>query len=198
MSPQEKKELVGYLKKETDRLNKAITKAHETGCFGRVAHHEQMRDAYLSALNTLISKKKIFFWFLLAIPLLFISANQEKDKTLAGKTFIITVSEKFPNEPRPFQCQLAFKDGKLHAKAMEVKSRHVCLPSGFSPGEYCLTVDSSEPAPTVIFSAISKKKNGETLLWLGHVSGNAIEGTMHWSGGANIYQAYDFSGTFKQ
>lgn len=53
MSPKEKKELVGYLKKETDRLTKAIRKAYETGRLGRVAHYEQMRDAFANTLNKL-------------------------------------------------------------------------------------------------------------------------------------------------
>lgn len=57
MSPKEKKELVGYLKKETDRLDKAISKAHETGRYGRVAHYEQMRDALVSTLSKIITEK---------------------------------------------------------------------------------------------------------------------------------------------
>ena len=53
MSPKEKKELVGYLEKETDRLDKAIRNARTAERWGRVANWEQMRDAYLNTLNKL-------------------------------------------------------------------------------------------------------------------------------------------------
>ena len=59
MSLKEKKELVGYLRKETDRLTKAIRKAHETERLGKVAHYEQMRDAFANTLSKLTNEQKM-------------------------------------------------------------------------------------------------------------------------------------------
>ena len=53
MTSKEKKELVGYLEKETERLTNAINEAQKNGSMGRTANHEQMRDAFRKFLNKL-------------------------------------------------------------------------------------------------------------------------------------------------
>lgn len=203
MSPKEKKELVGYLKKETDRLDKAIHKAHQTERLGRVVNYEQMRDALLITLNKLLTEKKSFLWLIVAM-LLFPSmtgqikkSEQEKDRILAGKIFVIEISEKPLKEAKPFQYQLAFKDGRLHPKPIKLGSKQDSLPVGFSSGDYSRTVDSSPPDTTIIFSSLSKKRGGETLLWLGYVTGSTIQGAVHWSSEKKKYKVYSFSGKLK-
>lgn len=204
MSPKERKELVGYLKKETDRLDKAIHKAHEIECLGRVVNYEQLRDAFLHTLNKLLTEKKGLLFLLTVGMLLFPSMKgqikkpeQEKDRILVGKIFVIEISEKPPKETKPFQYQLAFKGGRLHPKPIKLGSKQDSLPAGFSSGDYSRTVDSSPPDTTIIFSSLSKKSSGETLLWLGYVTGNTIQGAVHWSVAKKKYKLYSFSGKLK-
>jgi len=196
MSPKEKKELVGYLKKETDRLDKAIRNANKTKRLGRVAQYEQLRDAFASALNKLITGNKNLF-LMAAMFCWSAFTTQPSDTMLAGKIFAIEVSEKPAKETKSFQYQITFKDDKLFPIAIGLKSRQDSLPAGFSPGAYSRTVDSSDAVTTIIFSSLSKKKDGETLLWLGYVEGDNIQGAVHWSGGKNKYKVFTFFGKLK-
>jgi len=186
MSPKEKKELVGYLKNETDRLDKAIRKAHETERLGRVTHYEQMRDAFASILSKLISETKktglllvaalVTTVFMLFIPS--VSGAQTKmqntQNVLEGKTFVIQVYDYSPDGKKTGtykQDELTFIGGRLSSKVMS--KEYI-----FAPGSYSVKGDSS----VIAFAAdnINLLNGGETIFWLGAVKNDTIEGTMKW------------------
>lgn len=200
MTPKEQKELVGYLKKETKRLRNAIQKEEQKGNYGKVAHHKHSLDTFQKFLENIYSEnKKILFLFIVIQSFLFSSYSFiNNDTALSGKTFIVDISEKSCKEAKPFKYQIAFKDDKLCPKAIGIRNKQDSLPAGFSPGFYSRTIDSSESQQTIIFSSLSKKNCGETLLWLGYVEGNAIRGAVHWSGGKKKYKLFSFSGTLKE
>ncbi|MBI4930095.1 MAG: hypothetical protein HY841_04970 [Bacteroidetes bacterium] len=206
MSPKEKKELVGYLKKETDRLDRAISKAQSTGRFGRVANYEQMRDALASTLNKLITENKNPLLIIVALLLLLFppaggqitAPKQKPDKILSGKTFVIEPTEKWkPATAAPLMNELSFMDDQLHSNLINTPGKNDSLPSGFSSGSYTRMVDSSEAEVTILFAALSKKKNGETILWLGSVTGDTIQGTAHWSKRGKANKVFYFTGIKK-
>lgn len=74
MSKREKKELVGYLQKETKRLKDAIQRAEGKGDYGKVLHHQRSLDAYQKFLENIYSatKKQILF---LAVIIFFLSPS---------------------------------------------------------------------------------------------------------------------------
>src|SRR3990172_124294 len=205
MSPKEKKELVGYLKKETDRLDKAISKAHKTGRFGRVANYEQMRDAFAHTLNKLCSENKNPLLIIVALLLFLFPSNgqitepkKKPDKLLSGKTFVIELSEKLkPTTAAPLMDELRFMDDQLRSNVINATGKQDSLPAGFSSGTYTKMVDYSEVEATILFTSLSKKKSGETILWLGSVTGDTIQGTAHWSRKGKAGKVFYFTGTLK-
>jgi|ERR1035437_8961174 hypothetical protein len=125
---------------------------------------------YMKMKNTLHFILIIFFLFPFCLH------GQNKEKPLAGKTFVIQVYEYNPDGKKtgtPVQDELTFVGGKLYSKFMDKEFQ-------FSAENYLVKVDSSSAVTTISFVSISKRDNKEMLLWQGTVTGDTIKGSMKW------------------
>jgi hypothetical protein len=171
MAPKEKKELVGCLKKETNQIIRA-------SLLGLVAGIILFIIPAFTGKNT--------------------DSKKYRDKAISGKIFLIALSEKGKeNTVLPFRYQLRFKEDMLYPKIVGSENKQVSFPSGFSPGYYTHMVDSSDVPMTALFASKSKKRNGATLLWQGTITGNTIQGIMHWSEKGKANKVFSFSGILK-
>ena len=201
MLAREKKELVGYLQKETKRLKDAIQKAEEKSQFGKAEHHQRSLDAYEKFLENIYSDRKKPFLFLAAVMLAILTslsstqaaATKEKaSEFLSGKVFLVELAEKIRGVST--SCRLAFKGGKIRFSPIsEAYSSFAKFPAAFYYG----MVDSSQGG-MILFSAQSKNSSGETMLWIGSAEGSIIKGTIIWSDGKKRYKVYSFSGKLKE
>lgn len=204
MLPNEKSELVGYLKKETKRLRNAIQQAEAKNQYGKAAHHRQSLDAYQKFLENIFSESKPPF-LLIAVTLFAIlsrlasaEAQETKlpaNKILSGKIFAVEIVEHNQDKAIvPAKGILAFSAGKLSAGVVSTNSKEDFISAKFSPGFFYAMVDSTQGG-MLLFSSQTKNRSGETLLWIGSVEGSILKGTMIWSDGKTRYKIFSFSGT---
>ncbi|MBI3500823.1 MAG: hypothetical protein HY063_03430 [Bacteroidetes bacterium] len=203
MEANENTTLVRYLHKEAERLQQAITKAEKEEQYGRAAHHKLSLRAYqkfLENISTASGKAAFFFFNPIALALLLLlscsSVSVKEDPALSGKIFSVELFQKGKEAPgQQLPYLLFFKNGKLYSQPDSEKKKEALI-TGFLPGCYSRMVDSSGVETTIIFAAMSKKRNGETLLWQGSITGEKIQGALHWAAGQH-YKIFSFNGTLK-
>lgn len=103
--------------------------------------------------------------------------KNKADNFLEGKTFIIELYDYNPEGKKtgtPVRDEITFVGGKLSSKLMNKEYM-------FSPGNYSTKADSSKGNSTILFVAENKNpENGNTLFWMGSITGDTIERTMKW------------------
>lgn len=118
--------------------------------------------------------------------------KKEKDKELDGKIFTIQLTEEGKKAGKEVEDEVSFKSNKFKSKVMFEKNK-------FGPGEYTVTVDSSNAESRVVtFEAESKIGSDELLTWEGTITGEEIEGTAVWTKKGKTKKEYSFTGTLKQ
>lgn len=85
---------------------------------------------------------------------------------LDGKTFR---AEAFEDGAKVFEDQLVFKDGAFSSEA--------CRKFGFTPSPYYVRIEGNQ----IQFLAETVSPTHGTMVWKGTVSGNELEGGLHWT-----------------
>ena len=90
---------------------------------------------------------------------------------------------KHPDETKPDPDTLIFKDGKFHSTA--------CDEYGFGDGSY----STAARGDAVTFDAVTKNKDGNSIVWHGIVSGDKATATGLWSDSHGKTDTFAFTGT---
>jgi len=201
MKSGERKQLADHLVKETKRLKDAIRKAEKKGELGRIANYRQSLEAYQNFLESIYNSTKkplvLIIIVLFTVLALFSSSEATQNPVLAnnmldGKIFSVNISLKNNYESKML-FYISFKKGKLHFSKTSNEYYHL---SKFRASYFYAMADSTHGG-TILFSSQSINRKGETLLWLGSVEGDRINGTLIWTGAKKGCTLSHFTGSLK-
>ena len=113
------------------------------------------------------------------------------DTLLNNKVYTIELEEDMGKKNKTYPDELSFKGDKLKSKYLTVEEK-------FKSGKFTASLDANSTVRKVNFEATTKNEKGETISWVGTVTGDEIEGTGEWTKkDESTRMMYNFTGSLK-